>query len=253
MSLISCDSLNVKIADTQVCEKLTLNINAGESWAILGMNGCGKTTLLHTLAGLLPAQSGDIELNNTSLNNLSRREIAQQLSLLLQHQEDHFPGTVLESVLIGRHPHLQSWQWESEEDHKLALDTLELVGLTNFSERSILTLSGGERQRVALATLLVQQTTIRLLDEPVNHLDIHHQHEVMKLLTTDNNQTANVFVLHDVNLATRYCDHALLIYADGKTRQGICAEVLTEQNLSELYQHPLQEIEHDGQRWFIAN
>ena len=253
MSLLNCEDLNVKIADKQVCVDLTLSMNAGENWAILGMNGCGKTTLLHTLAGLLPAQSGDIELNNTSLNNLSRREIAQQLSLLLQHQEDHFPGTVLESVLIGRHPHLQSWQWESEEDHKLALDTLELVGLTNFSERSILTLSGGERQRVALATLLVQQTTIHLLDEPVNHLDIHHQHEVMKLLTTDNSQAANVFVLHDVNLAARYCDHALLIYAEGKTRQGVCAEVLTEQNLSELYQHPLQEIEYDGQRWFIAN
>lgn len=253
MSLLNCEKLNVKIAETLVCDNFNLSINTGENWAVLGMNGCGKTTLLHTLAGLLPAQSGEIELNNTSLNNLSRHDIAQQLSLLLQHQEDHFPGTVLESVLIGRHPHLQSWQWESEEDHKLALDTLELVGLTNFSERSILTLSGGERQRVALATLLVQQTTIRLLDEPVNHLDIHHQHEVMKLLTTDNGQTANVFVLHDVNLAARYCDHALLIYADGKTRQGVCAEVLTEQNLSELYQHPLQEIEHDGQRWFIAN
>lgn len=253
MSLLNCEKLNVKIAETLVCDNFNLSINTGENWAVLGMNGCGKTTLLHTLAGLLPAQSGEIKLNNTPLNNLSRRDIAQQLSLLLQHQEDHFPGTVLESVLIGRHPHLQSWQWESEEDHKLALDTLELVGLTNFSERSILTLSGGERQRVALATLLVQQTTIRLLDEPVNHLDIHHQHEVMKLLTTDNDQTANVFVLHDVNLAARYCDHALLIYADGKTRQGVCAEVLTEQNLSELYQHPLQEIEHDGQRWFIAN
>jgi len=253
MSLLNCEDLTVKIADTQVCVDLTLTMNAGENWAILGMNGCGKTTLLHTLAGLLPAQSGEIELNNTSLNNLSRHEIAQQLSLLLQHQEDHFPGTVLESVLIGRHPHIQSWQWESEEDHKIALDALTVLGLTNFSERSILTLSGGERQRVALATLLVQQTHIRLLDEPVNHLDIHHQHEVMKLLTTDNNQTANVFVLHDVNLATRYCDHALLIYADGKTRQGVCAEVLTEQNLSELYQHPLQEIEYDGQRWFIAN
>ena len=253
MSLINCNKLKVKIAETLVCDNLNLSINAGENWAILGMNGCGKTTLLHTLAGLLPAQSGEIKLNSTSINNLSRREIAQQLSLLLQHQEDHFPGTVLESVLIGRHPHLQSWQWESEEDHKLALDTLNLVGLINFSERSILTLSGGERQRVALATLLVQQTKIRLLDEPVNHLDIHHQHEVMKLLTTDHSQTANVFVLHDVNLATRYCDHALLIYSDGKTQQGICAEVLTEQNLSELYQHPLQEIEHDKQRWFIAN
>ena len=252
MSLINCNNLNVKIADKTVCKALSLSINADENWAILGMNGCGKTTLLHTLSGLLPAQAGEININNALLANLSRKEIAQQLSLLLQHQEDHFPGTVLESVLIGRHPHLKSWQWETDDDHKLALNTLNLVGLENFSERSILTLSGGERQRVALATLLVQQTNIRLLDEPVNHLDIHHQHEVMKLLTSNNSDIANVFVLHDVNLAIRYCDHALLIYPDGKTQQGVCSEILTEDNLSELYQHPLQEIKHNNQRWFIA-
>ena len=257
MSLISCNNLNVKIADKIICKALSLSINAGESWAILGMNGCGKTTLLHTLSGLLPTQSqsrpSEININNALLTSLSRKEIAQQLSLLLQHQEDHFPGTVLESVLIGRHPHLQSWQWETDDDHKLALNTLNLVGLENFSERSILTLSGGERQRVALATLLVQQTNIRLLDEPVNHLDIHHQHDVMKLLTSNKSDIANVFVLHDVNLAARYCDHALLIYTNGRTLQGSCKDVLTDQNLSELYEHPLQEIEHNGQRWFIAN
>ena len=253
MSLISCDALSVKIADKTICEGLMLSINAGENWAILGMNGCGKTTLLHHIAGLSLAQSGNISINKTSLNELSRKKIAQQLSLLLQHQEDHFPGTVLESVLIGRHPHLKSWQWESEYDKNLALETLSSVGLTDFYERSILTLSGGERQRVALATLLVQQTKIRLLDEPVNHLDIHQQHEVMKLLTSNNENIANVFVLHDVNLATRYCDNALLIYDNGTTRQGVCSDVLTENNLSELYQHPLQEIQHNGHRWFIAN
>jgi len=253
MSLINCNNLTVKIADTQVCEDLTLSINAGENWAILGMNGCGKTTLLHTLAGLLPAQSGDINLNTINLSDLSRRDIAQQLGLLLQHQEDHFPGTVLEAALIGRHPHLKSWQWETESDEQLVIDTLKLVGLEHFSQRSILTLSGGERQRVALATLLVQQTKIRLLDEPVNHLDIHHQHDVMKILTTNNDSIANVFVLHDVNLAARYCDHALLIYGDGKVLQGTCADMLSEKNLTELYQHPLQEIKHNDQRWFIAS
>ena len=253
MSLISCNALSVKIADTQVCKDLDLSINAGENWAILGMNGCGKTTLLHHLAGLSLAQSGVISLNETPLYNLSRREIAEKISLLLQHQEDHFPGTVLESVLIGRHPHLKSWQWESEDDNSLACETLARLGLSGFAERSILTLSGGERQRVALATLLVQQAKIRLLDEPVNHLDIHHQHEVMKILASNNENVANVFVLHDVNLATRYCDHALLIYGNGTTRQGICSEVLTENHLSELYQHPLHEIRHDKQRWFIAN
>jgi len=160
---------------------------------------------------------------------------------------------VLETVLIGRHPHLKSWQWESDNDLQIAHDALALVGLSNFDERSILTLSGGERQRVALATLLVQQTKIHLLDEPVNHLDIHHQHEVMKILTSNNANIANVFVLHDVNLAIQYCDHALLIYGNGSTRQGICSEVLTEKYLTELYQHPLHEIKHNEQRWFIAN
>lgn len=99
MSMINCNALTVKIADKLICECLKLSINAGENWAILGMNGCGKTTLLHHLAGLSLAHSGDISINNTSLYKLSRKEIAQQLSLLLQHQEDHFPGTVLESVL----------------------------------------------------------------------------------------------------------------------------------------------------------
>ena len=253
MSLLSCNALNVKIADTHVCENLMLSINAGENWAILGMNGCGKTTLLHTMAGLLEPQAGEVILNKSNLNNLSRREVAQQISLLLQHQEDHFPGTVLEAVLIGRHPHLKSWEWESENDKQLAIDTLSLVGLDNFSQRPILTLSGGERQRVALATLLVQQTKIRLLDEPVNHLDIHHQHEVMKILTANNDSTANVFVLHDVNLATRYCDHALLMFGNGETLQGSCDEVLTEMNLSKLYQHPITEISHQDYRWFMAS
>ena len=253
MSLLSCNMLDISIAERSICKQLSLSINEGENWAILGMNGCGKTTLLHTLAGLLPAQAGEITINKKNINVLTRREIAQQLALLLQQQEDHFPGTVIEAVLIGRHPHLKSWQWESDDDRLLALNALQQVGLNDFAHRSIQTLSGGERQRVALATLLVQQTGIRLLDEPVNHLDIHHQHEVMKMITANNEQAANVFVLHDVNLATRYCDHVLLMFGNGKTLQGHCDDLLTESNLTQLYQHLIKEILHQDQRWFIAD
>lgn len=253
MSLLSCNKLDINIADKQICRDLSLTINAGENWAILGMNGCGKTTLLHHLAGLLPVQAGEIQLNETSIDQIPRRQIAQQISLLLQHQEDYFPGTVLEAVLVGRHPHLKSWQWETDADKQLALEALQLVGLDDFAARAILTLSGGERQRVALATLLVQQTAIRLLDEPVNHLDIHHQHEVMKMISSNNNKVANVFVLHDVNLAVRYCDHVLLMPESGEPIQGSCDKILTPENLSVLYQHPIREILHQDQRWFIAN
>jgi iron complex transport system ATP-binding protein len=253
MSLLSCHNLQVQISNTLVCNDLNLSFHAGENWAILGMNGCGKTTLLHTLAGLLPAVSGNIKINNSDINTLARRDIALQLSLLMQHQEDHFPASVIETILIGRHPHLKNWQWESDEDKKIANEALMLVGLNGFSERSIQTLSGGERQRVALATLLTQKTRIRLVDEPVNHLDIHQQHEVMKILSSDNKDMSTLFVLHDVNLANKYCDHALLILGNGETLHGSCENILSEDNLTKLYQHPIKEISHQGQKWFIAN
>ena len=253
MSLLSSHNLQVQIANTLVCKNLNLSFNAGENWAILGMNGCGKTTLLHTLAGLLPAAGGNININKININNLLRRDVAQQLSLLMQHQEDHFPASVMETILIGRHPHLKNWQWESDEDKKIATEALTLVGLKDFTNRSIQTLSGGERQRIALATLLTQQTKIRLVDEPVNHLDIHQQHEVMKILTSNNNDMTTLFVLHDINLANKYCDHALLIFGNGETLHGSCENILTENNLTKLYQHPIKEISHQEKKWFIAN
>jgi len=253
MSLLSSHNLQVQIANTLVCKNLNLSFSTGENWAILGMNGCGKTTLLHTLAGLLPAVSGDININETNIDTLFRRDVAQQLSLLMQHQEDHFPASVMETILIGRHPHLKNWQWESDEDKKIATEALILVGLKNFANRSVQTLSGGERQRIALATLLTQQTKIRLVDEPVNHLDIHQQHKVMKILTSNNNDMTTLFVLHDINLANKYCDHALLIFGNGETLHGSCENILTENNLTKLYQHPIKEISHQGKKYFIAN
>ncbi len=252
MTTLQCQQLDIQIANKTVCRNLTLAFHAGENWAILGMNGSGKTTLLHTLAGLHTATAGVIHIGNQPLALLSRRHIAQQLALLLQQQEDHFPGTVLEAVLVGRHPHIRQWQWESETDRQLATQALTQLGLQGFEQRSILSLSGGERQRVALATLLVQQTPIRLLDEPLNHLDIHHQHEVMQLLTADRS-CSNLFVLHDINLAWQYCDHALLLFGNGETLYGKRDEVLTESHLSRLYQHPLRSISQQQQQYFVAD
>lgn len=245
---ITTEQLTVRIADKIICQQLSLTINKGECWAILGQNGCGKTTLLHTLAGLHQPDNGQVLLENTPLHELSPRKVAQRCGLLLQDYQDIFPSTVMQSVLIGRHPHLSAWQWESQQDMDIARSALSDVELADTGQRDIQTLSGGERRRVAIATLLTQRPDIFLLDEPVNHLDIRHQHQLLKLFSEKakkENKTV-IMVLHDVNLAARYCDHALLMYGDNRIESGTKEEILKEDKLSALYGYPIKQIENEN-------
>ncbi len=244
--LLVTRSLRVEIGGKLVCNDLNLDIHAGQRWALFGINGVGKTTLLHTLAGLRAPLTGRVLLNSQAIDNLPRRQVAQQLGLLLQEEGDAFPGTVLETALSGRHPHLGRWQWESAADIALARQALTQTGLAGLETRQINTLSGGERRRLSLATLLIQAPHLFLLDEPTNHLDPHQQIILLELLTTQTqNKTCGLLmILHDINLASRFCDHALLLFGDGKTLHGPLAEVLTAKNIECLYSHPV--IELDG-------
>ena len=245
MTLLSTKDLAVSIAGQQICHNLALNIEAGQCWGILGKNGAGKTTLLHALAGLGNIDNGEIFFNDTPVNTLLHRDIAQHIGVLFQQQDDPFPGTVLESVLIGRHPYLQAWQWESEQDIQRAITALQQVDLNGFEARQIQTLSGGEHQRMNIATLLVQNPQLMLLDEPTNHLDLHHQITLLELLTskmrTENKST--MMVMHDINLAARFCDHLLMIFENGETLHGSVDEILHRKHIERLYQHPVNTIE----------
>ncbi len=239
---LSAHALGVKIADKNVCNGLNLDIRPGQRWAMLGINGVGKTTLLHTLAGLREPTSGEVQLNGQPIQPLPRRQVAQHLGLLLQEEGDAFPGTVLETALSGRHPHLGRWQWESASDIARAEQALAQVGLRGLEDRQTQTLSGGERRRLSLATLLTQNPQLFLLDEPTNHLDPHQQITLLKLLTAEMRNGENVakgllMILHDVNLASRFCDHALLLFGDGEILHGETKAVLTAENLERLYGH----------------
>ena len=208
--LLAVHKLAVTIAGINVCEELDFSVARGECWAILGRNGAGKTTLLHTLAGLRAPAAGSIHIDSHPLASLTARELARMRGLLPQDDFDTFPATVLETALIGRHPHLSRWQWEGPADVSIARAALAAVDIDDAEARDVRTLSGGERRRVALATLLAQQPRIFLLDEPSSHLDLSHQvallDRLVQLARTE--ERALIMALHDVNLATRCCSTA---------------------------------------------
>ena len=253
MPLLQTKALSLHVASRVLCANLNVEFRAGENWVILGANGSGKTTLLHTLAGLRTPAAGHVELEGQPIHSLSHRARARRLGILLQDSETAFPATVLETVLTGRHPHLNPWQWESSEDQALAEKALISVGLSGMAARPLSTLSGGERRRVEIATLLTQDAPLCLMDEPTNHLDLRHQTEILELLSARAQRPAhaNIFVLHDVNLATRFGTHVILLFGDGAHRHGPMQDVVRHETLEKLYQCRLREVrDHEGV-WYL--
>lgn len=255
MSRLEVRDLTLHVGDRLLLHNLSVAFEAGQNWAILGANGSGKTTLLHTLAGLRRADGGDVLLDNQSMQHIPRRVRAQKLGILFQDTPSAFPANVFETVLSGRHPHLGFWQSETVVDHEMARAALASVGLTDFSGRSVATLSGGERRRAEVATLLAQDAPLCLLDEPVNHLDPRHQTTLLRMVCTRAQRTGhlNLLVLHDVNLALRFCSHGLLLLEDGGTRHGLLTDILDTATLEKVYGCAMHEIHSDAGRLFFPD
>lgn len=251
--LFYCNKLTVSVPGRILVRELDFELKAGEMIAILGQNGAGKSLTLHTLSGLRNAESGQVELDGTAIHSLDRRTVAQRLALLPQNSEDIFPATVFDTVLIGRHPHIEPLRWESAHDRQFARQCLQKMDLAELSERDLATLSGGERRRLAIAQTLAQDPSIFLLDEPTNHLDPQHQLDVLDLFRKRTRLGASVVTcLHDVNLAARFADRCLLLYGDGRWHLGDTDDVLTEERLSELYNVRMEALNWRGMKLFVA-
>lgn len=250
----SCNNLHIGVADRVLVEALELDSRGGELIAILGQNGSGKTLTMHTLAGLRHANSGRVFLHGKDMATTRRQDIARRLALLPQHVDDIFPATVLDTAMIGRHPHIGRLSWESDQDYAITHTALDAVGLAALSARDVLTLSGGERRRLAIAQVLAQQPDVYLLDEPTNHLDPQYQLDALQLFRDKANAGATVVAsLHDVNLAVRYADRCLLLYGDGRWDLGATREILDTERLSALYSTPMEAVNWRSRQLFVAS
>ena len=262
LPLIAARGLALRLGGRALCRTFDLDIRAGQCVAVLGRNGAGKTTLLHTLAGLhgandggdAPEVCGEIRLGELPIwpARADARLLARFRGLLLQRQSPQFAATVMETVLVGRHPHLGRWGWESEADLAIARAALGCVELQGFESRDLRTLSGGEQQRVAIAALLAQSPHLFLLDEPLNHLDLHHRIAVLELFRAlAASGRGVVMAIHEIELAARYADSVILLDGEGGVVAGSSAEILTTDRLSHAFGHPLERVEAGGRVVFL--
>jgi len=252
--LLDCKNIRVSVPGRILVDELELSLRRGEFLAVLGQNGAGKSLTLTTLAGLRTPECGRVLLQGENVFQKERLRTAQQLALLPQVIDDIFPATVIDTALVGRHPHIGRFRWESTEDYAIANDALRMMGLDALSTRDVLTLSGGERRRLAIAQVLTQAPNVYLLDEPTNHLDPQHQLDALQVFRQAADSGAGIIAsVHDANLAVRFADRCLLLYGDGRWELGTSKDVLTESKLSDVFATSMEAVNWRSHKLFVAN
>jgi iron complex transport system ATP-binding protein len=241
--ILSAQDLSIGYRDRLVGSGLDVGLRAGEVLALLGPNGGGKTTLLKTLLGLIPALGGDVELDGRRLSALSVRERARTLAYVPQVHGGTFAFTVHDVVLMGRTAHRGLFARPSDADRAVTERMIERVGIVALAERPYTMISGGERQLALIARALAQEPRIVVLDEPTASLDFGNQGKVMReIRALAAAGLAVLFTTHDPNQAHRYADRAILL-RDGRCfAEGPVRELLTRERLEALYGARVEEI-----------
>lgn len=236
--MLSLKNVSAGYDGIDIINNISFDLHPGENLCILGPNGCGKTTLVKAISGIIESR-GSITFNNKKIGEMKRKELASNMAVMSQISSVYFSYTVYETVLLGRYVHMKgnSLMGYSKRDREYAMECIKKVGLYDLKDKQINILSGGQLQRVYLARTLAQEPNVILLDEPTNHLDLKHQTGLIDFLTTwsktDNHSV--IGVLHDINLALRLADTILLL-KDGKTvAYGKTKEVMNSDILSEVY------------------
>ncbi|GKU26656.1 iron-dicitrate ABC transporter ATP-binding protein [Clostridium folliculivorans] len=237
MNIINTENLDISYGNLDIVKGLNLNIPKGKITTIIGANGCGKSTILKTLARILEPKSGAIYIDGKDIKKQDSKEIAKVMAVLPQSPQAPNGLLVEELVAYGRFPHQSGFGKLQKEDREIINWALEVTGMKEFKSRPIEALSGGQRQRVWISMALAQQTDILLLDEPTTYLDLAHQLEILELLK-DLNEKQNrtiVMVIHELNNAARFADYMVGVKEGNIVCDGSPDEVMTKENLKVLF------------------
>lgn len=236
--MIRLKNLSYSIGEKKILDDLHAAVQPGGITGLLGPNGSGKTTLIKILSGVLRDYSGTATIDLLEIGRQNARGLAQKVAVVPQDSYFSFPFSSLEVVLMGRYPHQKSgFSFESVEDLQIARVAMEKTDCLHLANQNIQTLSGGEKQRVLLARALAKKANILLLDEPAAHLDLKHQRELYQLLSdlSQKEKMTIMTVMHDLNVAAKYCREVLFLKEGRLKFHGKSAEVMTRHHLEEVF------------------
>lgn len=236
-SIVSIKDLSFKYDKSDILKHISLDVLQGSFISILGPNGSGKTTLLKNISNTLKPYNGNVIIEQQDIRKIKHKELAQKLAVVHQSAEVHFDFSVYNVVMMGRFPYLKRFQAESKRDEEIVQEAMVSTSVWDLKDKSISEISGGERQRVFIARALTQQPKVLLLDEPISHLDIKYQIEILDLCKRLNKEQdiTVITTLHDINMASRYSDYIVLLKEGNIKEVDVPEKTLTEQNIEDVY------------------
>ena len=247
-ALMKLENISFAYETLPVLKDISLSTREQDFIGLIGPNGSGKSTLLKIMGAILKPDSGSIQFKESSLPKINKKLFAQSVSWIPQDHPMVFPFKVAEIVLMGRHPYLSPLSFESEEDFEISQRAMETTMTSQFADRYFNEISGGEKQRVMIASALAQDPEMMLLDEPTAALDLKYQIQILSILKNLNarHKMTLVMAMHDLNLASSFCNRLILLDEGQIVRDGTPEQVLKKDILEQVYGIEVDLGSHDG-------
>lgn len=244
--MIEIKDLNYTIGDKEILKHISLSVEEGSMTCIVGPNGCGKSTLLSHISRKLPSEN-TIFYKGNAIETIPRRTYAKEVAVMVQQGMGMVGELKAEQVvLMGRYPFKDRFADYTMHDYDMVQKSMDMTGATPLMGREMKHMSGGEKQRVLIAKAFTQEPQLLLMDEPTNHLDVKYKLALMENLKSFHTHGTVIIVLHDLSLAARYCDHAIVMKQGEIAYQGNTSDILTAEKMSEIFEVPFYTATHDG-------